>query len=226
VYERRHQRKATATDIVRPTALAVRPQPLLARSRSPLLAAAAVGILLALALLLYFQVNGFIAGLETRQAAVPGDARLAAMGQQMEVLRGKFNGLLAESVESRLRLLQRNVEAGKASPEDLRAFAELQHDLALLETYASRGAPIPDPATLEHARYQPLAAASAPRMVRNEELLVEVRQLKVLLYSCAAILAAGCLLLALYGLGRRRLERTLEYTAPPLPELEPPTRKR
>jgi hypothetical protein len=182
-----------------------------------------VCILFALVVLLFFQVQGFIGNVETKRAEAGSDARLRAMDQQMQALRGQFNGLLAESIENRLRLLQKSVDSGKASADDLRVFAELQRDLALLESYAGRGTPVPAAESFEHMRYQPLVTAPPPRVVRNDQLLDEVRQLKLLFVVSATGIALVALVLAvLYALRQRRGLRTLEAPLHAVPGLEPP----
>jgi hypothetical protein len=170
---------------------------------------AAVIVLLAAALLLLFQARGFLDHFETRLAAqAGGDARLQAMGQHMEALRGKFNGLLAESIETRLKALEKNIDAGKVGSDDLRAFEELQKDLKLLENYAGRGEAMSfDYAQRDHSRFRPLPDTKP--VVRNDELMSEVLELKNLLYFCAAGLLAmggaavvGCYWIAQRGNGR------------------------
>jgi hypothetical protein len=130
-----------------------------------------------------------------------GRARIMAINQQMEALQGKFGVLLAESVEMRLKTLQRSIEMGKVSASDIAAFEQLKNDLTLLEDYAERsGANGLDGALLEHARFQQTPGSG---MVRNEALMDEVLRVKNLLYFCAASLAATTVLISGYWLRQR-----------------------
>jgi hypothetical protein len=145
-----------------------------------------------IAALVFVQTGGFLNHLETRLSAeAGGDARLQAMTRHMENLRGKFNGLLAESIEARLKALEKTLETGKIGSEDLRSFEELQKDLRLLEHAAGRGEALSlDYAQREHERFRPVPDGKP--VIRNDELLSEILELKSLIYLCAAgLLATG-----------------------------------
>jgi len=130
-----------------------------------------------------------------------GHARIKAINQQMEALQGKFGVLLAESVEMRLKALQRNIEIGKVSSADIEAFEQLKNDLALLEGYAERAsANAFDDTQVEHSRFHRLPDS---KVIRNEELMDEVLQVKNLLYFCAASLATTTVLISGYWIRQR-----------------------
>ncbi len=193
------------------------------RSRGTgILAALACCLLLASVLILFFQVRGFLGHLETRLSAESGgDNRLRAINQHMEALQGKFNALLAESVELRLKTLEKNVESGKVVADDLRTFESLRIDLKALESYAqSSGAMGLDYARQEHGRYQALATQQP--VLRNDELKGELAELKTLFYGCLAVFAVALLAMASYWSSQRRTIRRLETLAAPPPMLASP----
>ena len=164
-------------------------------------------LLLVLVLVLFFQINAFLSGLEARLAiGSGGEARLSAMSQQMDSLKGKLNGLLADSVEIRLKTLEKNVSAGKVSADDLDAFHSLQRDLNLLEDYAlAAGSAVLDYDRNEHPRFQPLAGSASAVLPSNHELVNEIARLKGLFYLCLTGLATGTGLLTIrYFRGKGR----------------------
>ena len=189
------------------------------------LAGAAAVLALLLAALVWGRSHQFLTHLETRLSAeAGGTARLQAMTRQMENLRGKFNGLLAESIEARLKALEKSLETGRIGADELRSFEELQKDLGLLEHSARRGEALGlDYAQREHARFRPVPDGTP--VVRNEELLSEVLELKSLLYLCAAGLLAtgGATMIGCCWIAGRGKTRYLGAPNKRGPLLSPPT---
>lgn len=182
---------------------------------TPLFAVLAGCLLLVSALVLFFEVRSFLGHLESR-LAVGGHGRLQAMSQQMEALRGRFNGILAESIEVRLKALEKNLAAGKVGADDLRAFEELQKDIAILERYAGSGGPAVLNEAGEHDRFR--ALRSPQPGIRDTDLVNEVAELKHLFYFCLAGLATGTgMMLGYYWVNQRRCLR-----AHRVPLLTPP----
>jgi biopolymer transport protein ExbB/TolQ len=224
MYERYQGERATTQVLCHPE-LAERPVPRVPVRAPGLFPVLAACLLLASVLVLFFQVRGFLDHVESRlvSESASGNLRLRAMGQQMEALRGKFHGLLAESVEMRLKSLEKIVESGKVSADDLRAFEELQKDLKALENYAGMpGAVGLDYPVQEHSRFRPMAP---PQAAPSSQLMAEVVELKTLFYFCLAGLAAGTLALVIYYWVRRRRYaryiRDLAETLPLLPRQSP-----
>lgn len=170
-------------------------------------------LLLASVLVLFFQVQGFLSHLETRLAVeAHGDARLHAINQHVEVLQGKFNALLAESVEVRLKALEQSVANGRIGGDDLRNFETLKNDLKLLENYTEKsGGNLTDYAPQEHPRFQ--AMPSTQKVWRPEELRSEFLQLQNLFYLCLAVLALSFLMVTGYWFWQRHRFRRLESPA-------------
>lgn len=147
-------------------------------------------VLLVATAYLLFLLGGYLNEMERRLSAHSGgEQRVAMMGREMDYLRIKLNGLLADSVEIRIKSLERAVAEGRVSSDEIQSFSLLQNDLNLLENYSkASGGDFPDSRRSEHARYQPVA--NAPTL-SNQQLLEEVARIKGLFYLCLYGLAAG-----------------------------------
>lgn len=201
----RYQGERLATALACQPEVAHRPMPRATRRGASVVLVFAACLLLASALMLFFQVRSFLEHIETKLVSESGgDPRLQAIGLQMEALRGKFHGLLAESVEVRLKSLEKNVEAGKITADDLRAFEELQKDLKLLESYAGAGGTTAlGYYEREHSRFRAIPEA---KPIRNDQLLGEMVEVTALFYLCLAGIATGTLMMVGYYWMRHRGE--------------------
>jgi hypothetical protein len=220
MYER-YQGERIPTELLYPQERARPPAP---GRRSRIIVVLAICVLLASVLVLFFQFRSFLGHLEVRLATESGGhTRIRAMSQQMEALRDRFNGLLAESVEVRLKALEKSVEAGKVSADDLRVFAELQKDINLLESYASGGGALSfDYAQREHSRFRALPETKPA--ARNDDLMNEVLALKSLFYLCVAGLMTGtAAIMGCYWALHRRNVRYLGATEERMLMLARPT---
>lgn len=218
-----HQGERMAAELICQPQGPWHPTPLTRSWKARIVAFLAVCLLLGSALVLLVQVQGFLSHVETRLSLeAGGDSRLRAMSQHLQELRGKFHGLLEESVETRLKALEKTVASGKVNPDDLKLFGELQKDIEALESYAIvEGAQSLDYSLREHDRFRALAPSSAPP--RSDELLREAGELKSLIYLCVAGLMTGtALMLGYYWAGQRRNARYLESMAMRTPLLPPP----
>ena len=214
MYEKYRGERVSA-EILHPHGLSREVLPVHRGRATGFLAAIAACLLLASILVLFLQVQGFVSHLEAKWAAETGGSkRLHAINEQVEALQGKFNSLLAESVELRLKALERSVESGRVAVDDLRTFESLRADLLTLENYADRvGAKDFDYPSQEHDRYQAIAASPPP--LRNTALKSELAELKVLFYGFLGVLAVALLAMFRYWLIQRRAIRRLERLAIP-----------
>jgi hypothetical protein len=165
-----------------------------------------MALLLAGIFAVFWQFHQQLNTLESRLVLnASGGERLQAMGQQMNLLRDRLHGLMADSVEIRLKSLERSIAAGKVSGDDLMVFQTLQRDLQSLESYArTPGSPGLDFAIPEHPRYQ-AAGMAAGAMLASGDLLGEISRLRTLLYLClTGVLAAGGLVAGRYWVGFRK----------------------
>jgi len=190
------------------------------RSRSSmttprLLTILAALLLLAAVIFLFFQINVLLADVEYRlNSDASGEGRLRSMNQQMDSLRGKLNNILADSVEIRIKSLEKSIAEGKVSAGDVETFQSLQNDLRTLEDYAFfGGAPLLEEGRLEHPRYQAMGVARMPAL-SNQAMMAEVARLRQLFYLCLTGLVLGTGVLATrYAWLKRRNPRML--AAPP-----------
>lgn len=147
-------------------------------------------VLLIASFYLLYQLGGYLTEMERRlTASSGGEARVVAMGREMDQLKSRLNGLLADSVEIRIKSLERAVAEGRVSTEEIQAFTVLQNDLNLLENYShASGGALPDSRRNDHARYQPVQVSSA---LTNQQLLEDVARIRGLFYLCLSGLVAG-----------------------------------
>lgn len=151
-------------------------------------------------------------GFQSATPALPTElGRVERIELQMEALRGSFNTLLAESLESRLRELRAKVEAGRVGPEDIRAFEQLNKDLSLLK---SRAADEPDNRLdfdpPEHARF-----AAVPGQSAADPVLALLAEVRILIYLTLLVLCAT----TLYGVGNWLRQRQLAARLPSVENL-------
>ena len=68
----------------------------------------------------FYQLHNDLGMLESKLATVGGGERLQAMSQQMDGLRHRLHGLMADSVDIRLKGLERNLSSGRVTADDLK----------------------------------------------------------------------------------------------------------
>lgn len=164
-------------------------------------------LLLAGILSIFWQFHQKLNSLESRLVLnASGGERLQAMGQQMNLLRDRLHGLMADSVEIRLKSLERSIAAGKVTGDDLMVFQTLQRDLQSLESYAlTPGSPGIDLAIPEHPRYHAAGMTAGAPLASSGDLLGEISRLRTLLYLClTGVLAAGGLVVGRFWIGFRK----------------------
>lgn len=220
MYERYRGERVSAELLCR-QAPAVPPAQRAAEPRFALIPLLAACLLIVSVLVLFFQVRSFLGHMETRMVTDRGgDNRLRAIGQQVEVLRGKLHGALAESVEIRLRALEKNIDAGKLGSEDFKAFDDLQKDLKRLEDYAESSTTAAlDYGQRDHGRFRHFfqPSGSADKTPKNP-MMRELADLKTLFYFCLAGLGTStAMMVGYYWVAQRREVRRLHAVARQLP---------
>lgn len=218
MHEGDHGEQAAVELVYRNTA-ARQPASIMRKGNIAILVAVAACLLFTVVCVLLFQARGFLDRFETKLTAeAGGENRLQAINRQVDALQGKFNGLLAESVETRLKTLEKSVESGKVGPEDLRVFEELKSDLQRLENYAETSGPaLFDYAQHEHSRYHRVPDAKQP--VGNRDLLDQVLELKSLFYFCFVLLVTSTLFAAGFWLRQHRRSCRIHWIGTHLPML-------
>ena len=169
--------------------------------------------LLAGLLTLFHELNGELDALEAQLVQETGGERLHSIGQQMDTLRNRLHGLMADSVEIRLKNLERNLAEGRVSPEDLKLFETLQNDLKALEEYAeASGGRSLEYESSEHPRYQHgagatqgMTAAATAISLPKADMLKEISRLRTLLYLClTGLVGTGGILVGRFWIQGRR----------------------
>ncbi len=108
------------------------------------------------------------------------------LSAEINALKGQLIGLISGSIESKLRILEMNVRAGRVSEADLGTIQDLKNDVQVLKTYSATGA--------GRLIAEPYASRQVHDIEVRNHLLNEVSQLKQLLYlsiaSCGLMFAA------------------------------------
>lgn len=176
-------------------------------------------VLLAGLLTLFYQLQGDLDLLESQLMTETGGDRMRVMGQELASLQGRLHGLMADSVEIRLKTLEQNLASGHVTPDVLHQFEILQNDIRALETYADGpGSPNLDKVTPDHPRYAAMGVAGAPALTKAE-MFREISKLRTLLYLCfTGLVATGGVLLGRYWLTASRPPQIVDarHTRPPL----------
>lgn len=150
---------------------------------------------------IFYQLQKDLDGLESQLIHEAGGQRMKVMGEEMAKLQGRLQGLMADSVEIRLKALERNLASGQITPELMQQFDVLKNDIRSLEDYAD-GPHVRDlgEALPEHPRYRETPEA-ASKVLTKAEMFQEISRLRVLLYLClTGLVATGGVLLGRYWL--------------------------
>jgi hypothetical protein len=176
-------------------------------------------VLLAGLLTLFYQLQSDLDLLESQLMTETGGDRMKAMGQELASLQGRLQGLMADSVEIRLKALEQNLASGHVTPDVLHQFEVLQNDIRALETYSDGpDSPNLDRVIPDHPRYAAMAAAGAPALTKAE-MFREISKLRTLLYLClTGLVATGGVLLGRYWLTGSRPPQ-IPHTRTPRPPL-------
>jgi hypothetical protein len=149
-----------------------------------------------------------------------GDAqRIREYNQRLEVLQERMTSFIADSVDDRLRTLEKNVESGKVGATEIGAIQELKHEVKLLETYsAGKGGDFTDPSRMDHPRFQPTPGSRQAASLAD--MAGEISRLKTWLYLGLGSCGAGFLMIGSYWLrDRARMRRLLPKNLSEVPLL-------
>jgi hypothetical protein len=141
--------------------------------------------------------------------------RIKQYNQQLEALQDRMTSFVADSVENKLKALERNVTEGVVGAQEIKTLEELKGEVKLLEKYsAGRKGNLTDSSRLEHARFQ--ITPGTGDTPSSADLLNEVSQMKRLLYlgiaSCGFV---GCLLGGYWWQSHSRIRRLSKESSLP-----------
>jgi hypothetical protein len=148
---------------------------------------ALMAMMLAVSLYLFLNTSQMFERFQGRLGDVEdGDARrIQQYNEKLESLQNRMTVFVADSVENKIRSLERNVAAGTVGAQEIKTLEELRGEVKLLENYSvGRRANLTDPARLDHARFQ--ATPGSENIASGGDLLYEVSQMKRLLYISIA----------------------------------------
>jgi hypothetical protein len=130
---------------------------------------------------------------------------------ELDALQGRLAGLMKDSVERKLRMLEKSVQNGDFGAEDLKLLEDLKTELAFLRNYAAVGG---DLQTLgEHERYRMSPDASG--IASTEKIDRELVEFKNLVYLGVAAFGVSALML-----GGAWLHGEARWKLPPPPAAE------
>lgn len=120
---------------------------------------------------------------------------------ELESLQGRVAGLMKDSVENKLRTLEKSVQSGRFGQDEAGLLEALKSELRFLQNYATQGGQLKTAG--EHERYRPTQAS------QEETAAVQVPhewiEFEKLLYLGVGALGASTLLLSGAWLSGRRL---------------------
>jgi hypothetical protein len=175
-------------ELIRRDRLAGHALPDMPSQRARYWAFALMGLMLALSLYLFLSTSQMFERIQGRFAGVEdSDAvRIRQYNEKLESLQNRMTVFVADSVETKLKGLEKNVTAGTVGAQEIKTLEELKGEVKLLETYsAGKRANLTDPARLHHARFQ-TTPGSESAAVAGGDLLYEVSKMKRLLYLSIA----------------------------------------
>lgn len=143
----------------------------------------ALALIISLSLYLFLHASPLFDRIQAQFHEESGDsAKIKNYGNQLQSLQNKMTGFIAESLETRLAKLEKNVASGSVGTEEIRTFEELKEQLKLLENYsAGQDGNLIDPVKLEHQRFQ-----AVNKLPAESDMFREMMRLKNLFYISLA----------------------------------------
>ncbi len=178
---------------------------------------ALVAFVLAVSLYLLINTSQMVGRFQARLSHVEdNDAlRIRQYNQKLEELQDRMTVFVADSVETKLKTLEKNVTDGSVGTQEIKILEELKGEVKLLEQYSSgRGGKLTDSSRLDHPRFQ--ITPGTQNTTSSGDLLHEVSQMKRLLYlSIASCGFVGCLIGGYWWQSNSRIKRLSRDTPPP-----------
>lgn len=144
---------------------------------------ALMALILAVSLYLLLNTGQLLERFQGRLAGVEDNdtLRIRQYSQKLEDLQNRMTVFVADSVETKLKSLEKNVTEGTVGTQEMKTLEELKEELKLLENYsAGKGGNLTDSSRLDHPRFQITPGTQNGATVGD--LLYEVTQMKRVLY--------------------------------------------
>ncbi len=141
--------------------------------------------------------------------------KIRQYNHKLEALQDRMTAFVADSVEIKLKSLEKHVADGTVGVQEIKTLEELKGEVKLLENYsAGKGGNLTDTSRLDHARFQ--LTPGNQNTTSNADLLYEVSQMKRMLYlgiaSCGFV---GFLLGGYWWQSNSRIKRLSRYMPQP-----------
>ena len=150
-------------------------------------ALALVALMVALSLYLLLSTSQILGRIQVRLAQVEDSdtVRIRQYNQKLENLQDRMTVFVADSVETKLKSLEKNVTEGSVGAQEIKILEELKGEVKLLESYSyGKGGKLTDSSRLDHPRFQ--ITPGTQNTSSSGDLLYEVSQMKRLLYLSIA----------------------------------------
>ncbi len=150
-------------------------------------ALALVALMITLSLYLLLSTSQILGRIQVRLAQVEDSdtIRIRQYNQKLENLQDRMTVFVADSVETKLKSLERNVTDGSVGAQEIKILEELKGEVKLLENYShGKGGKLTDSSRLDHPRFQ--ITPGTQNTSSSGDLLYEVSQMKRLLYLSIA----------------------------------------
>ncbi len=150
-------------------------------------ALALVALMITLSLYLLLSTSQILGRIQVRLAQVEDSdtVRIRQYNQKLENLQDRMTVFVADSVETKLKSLERNVTDGSVGAQEIKILEELKGEVKLLENYShGKGGKLTDSSRLDHPRFQ--ITPGTQNTSSSGDLLYEVSQMKRLLYLSIA----------------------------------------
>jgi hypothetical protein len=190
-------------------------------SRTRYWAFALMVLMLIVSLYLFISTSQMLERFQGRLADVEDSdsARIRQYNEKLESLQNRMTVFVADSVETKLKNLEKNVTAGTVGTQEIKTLEELKSEVKLLETYSiGKRANLTDPTRLDHARFQPVPGSQST-VIQSGDLLYEISKMKRLLYLGIASCGLVGLLLGGYWWQRHFRAKQLAAGIPNIPLL-------
>ncbi|UZR29497.1 hypothetical protein [Methylococcus mesophilus] len=159
---------------------------------------------LAIMALILWRGETLIKGLNASysQRAAIENPDLQQYQNELDSLQGRVAGLMKDSVENKLRMLEKSVQGGRFGPEEAGLLEALKSELRFLQNYATQGGQFKSAG--EHERYR-----MSPELAEDSAAAQTARawvEFEKLLYLGAGALGAGTLMLSGAWLSARSVQ--------------------
>lgn len=148
---------------------------------------ALMALMMAVSIYLFLSTNQILARFQGSLSEVEdNDAkRIQFYNEKLEALQDRMTVFVADSVETKLKALEKNVTSGTVGTQEIKTLEELKGEVKLLQNYSTgKRGNLTDPARLDHARFQ--VTPGTQNVTSSGDLLYEVSQMKRLLYLSIA----------------------------------------